>query len=198
MPTLLALTVGVILSGPAAGEEACTAAASSRVLHGHTIGLLFDDPELAPVVERAISLWQGCGAYGDDFPHLVSGRPGTRPLTVEVRKQSVTDSCGTFRGNRIVLFQSARTEGGLLRPCGSLALNLAHELGHAFGLRDSPRETRCQSHIMARLDFGNLVGRRVQPLECHVVGQRWLTLVEGSPAFEPSADRTGVASAQRR
>jgi hypothetical protein len=183
--------------GPTLAEEVCTRPASSRVLHGDTIGLLFEDPRLEPVVGKAISLWQSCRAYGEDFPHLVAGMPGTRPLTVEVRKQSVTDSCGTFSGNRIVLFESARTEGGLLRPCGSLASNLAHELGHAFGLGDSPRETRCQNHIMARLDFGNLVGRRVQPRECHVVGERWLTFAEGSPAFGTSVERPGVASAPR-
>ena len=64
-----------------------------------------------------------------------------------------------------------------MRGCGDLALNLAHELGHALGLaaQDHPAYA---TTIMADLEPGNLFQRAITAEECRLAGRRWSTLIE--------------------
>ena len=151
---------------------------SGSTLLGATIGLVFDDDALAPIVDEAIELWRGCDHYGTGFPALVRGR-GTR--TVRIRwldRSSGSAKCGSFRGQEIVLFSSARAPNGEPFDCGSLAQNLAHEIGHVFGLGHPRSRKTCRRHIMSDLDGTNAWRRAVRSVECAAVDARWLTVAE--------------------
>ena len=154
---------------------------------GNSLVLVYDDKAAERVVRQAVTLWQACRKTVPGMPKVVafadSGRGdggrwndlGDRRLNVEVADLSNDRRCGAFRGQGIQVFRRARKKAGGLRSCGSLGQNLAHEIGHAFGLDDHPREVRWQNAIMSRLHPGNLFSRRVEISECRDVDELWQT-----------------------
>jgi hypothetical protein len=130
------------------------------------------------------------------MPETASPAP-TSVLHVRViRRNSGTRQCGVFRGRTISLYASALTSAGEVRSCGSMALNLAHELGHALGLGDSRDVATCDATIMADLSSRNIHRRAVSADECRLAGRRWLTFAEWRPprpdpmpVFEPAPFR---------
>ncbi len=175
----------VLLAQPLPQEEGCLDVSRLTPYHGETFGLVFDQEEARAVVEGAVRLWQGCSNQGGDFPRFLIGKPGIRPLYIRLQRHSSTDECGRFQGNEVVLFESAQTGSGRILSCGSLAMNLAHELGHALGLPDVPRSRRCRKGIMVKLEDGNLFSRAVTADECRAAGDRWTTLAEGAELPPP-------------
>ncbi|HVS66196.1 MAG TPA: hypothetical protein VMT85_22145, partial [Thermoanaerobaculia bacterium] len=135
------------------------------------------------VIEEAIALWRSCPNYRADFPALVLGEAAATLFVTLEPGNSGSKRCGSFRGRSITLYRWARTSDRSIRSCGSLALNLAHELGHALGLPDAADAAGCATRIMADLEPGNLFRRAVASEECRLAGERWRTLAElGLPA----------------
>lgn len=174
------LVAGLFIA--ASGESsasACTDLRSpGRVVSG-SIGLVYDDDVPPGVISRAIDAWSQCSNYSADFPKLLDGRPGDQVLQIVWDSgNSGTDRCGTILGRTVTLYRFARDSKGRNVPCGDRGLNLAHEIGHALGLRDSPRTLACDGGLMARLSEANRFDRRVTKEECSLAGQRWLTFAE--------------------
>lgn len=166
-----------------------------------TIGLLFDDPALAPIAGQAVRSWSTCRNYGTGFPAFRVGERGTRTIQVRYVRGSdgLTRTCGEFRGDTVVLYATTVGPRGRRIPCGSLAENLAHELGHVLGLRDCPDLRACDTHAMTYIEEGtNGHGRTVKAEECQLVGQRWLTTAEHrrvQESREGAADRMAASLA---
>lgn len=161
-----------------AGEPACHEPPPRSPIAGESIGLVYG-PEIGrDVVDEAITLWRSCPNHRSDFPALLHGQ-GTATITLVLAPgNSGSKRCGSFRGRTITLYRWARTSDRSVRSCGSLALNLAHELGHALGLADAHERPGCSRTIMADLEEGNLFRRDVTAEECRLAGERWRTLVE--------------------
>lgn len=190
-----ALCLG-LLSEPAAASTAaepqpapsCTASPTADRYQARAIGLLYRRARERRVIEKALALWRGCPNYGADFPGLVVGDDrdlllhelgATSLIEVEmVAGVSPDGRCGHFRGNRILLYGSARTSTGARRSCRSSAMNLAHELGHALGLSDSPDTPACEQTIMSSVESSNAFRRAVSPQECSAAGVVWQTFAE--------------------
>jgi hypothetical protein len=190
---LLALCASVAV--PAAAQ--CTSVKPLTTQRGgfvggiaDTIGLILEDPALGPVAEEAVRSWSRCRNYGTGFPAFRVGERGTRTIKVRYVRGSdgMSRTCGVFRGGTITLYATTVGPRGRRLPCGALEDNLAHELGHVLGLKDCPDLRSCDFHVMAYIDLGiNRKGRVVQPEECQLVGQRWLTSVEHRRANESRA-----------
>jgi hypothetical protein len=164
-----------------------------RLLRGSSLVLVFHYPGDESVVRQAVALWQSCRKIGIGLPapvafdgSLLVADPlawnalGDRRIDVTVADTSEDRRCGSFRGNQIQVFRRARKRAGGVRSCGSLGQNLAHEIGHSFGLDDHPRDLHWQHHIMSRLHPGNLFSRRVDDSECDAVDVLWQTDHEAS------------------
>lgn len=197
LKTLLLSVVGALLAGGAGAE--CTRLDPEGERLGETIRLVAHESVPPRVIEEAVAMWESCPRYGSGFPVFTSDATnGTRAArTVVVRyeksRQSAGDRkrCGSFSGSTIVLYGYVRPPGAGPRRCGSLAQNLAHELGHALGLEDAPRRPACAHHIMADLTPANLFTRRVTDDACRAAGELWLTPVE---AYRLADVRAAVAA----
>jgi hypothetical protein len=193
--------------GPAApasaGELACHQPPAGRPVAGETIGLVAAQEargeRIEPLIDEAIGAWSACSNYRSDFPALLRGGDAAAIVFVEVVEgNSGSKRCGFFRGRTITLYRWARTSARATRSCGSLALNLAHELGHVLGLADADESPSCATRIMADLERDNLFRREVSREECALAGARWLTLAEldarpGGPE-RATGDRPAVAA----
>jgi len=145
-------------------------------------------------LQRAIAHWGQCANYGSGFPVFAPGSNGDQRLSVRYRPNEIgANKCGSFAGREIQLYRRARLPEGRIANCGSLELNLAHELGHALGLGDTGRNRLCDRHVMANINRRNEFSRRVTKEECRVVGARWLT--PGEIATDLAAG--GLASRRR-
>ena len=170
-------------------------------LMGEAIAVVSDGTIKDRVIEKAVALWQTCPAYATDFPGFRVGDDETsfRKISVTYQKIRINPgdrkSCGWFSGNAITLFGYVRTAKGDLLHCGTLAQNLAHELGHVLGLADAPEIPECSPYIMSDMDSDNLYRRSVTAQECRAIASRWLRAPEdrlalkrrppGSAAVEP-------------
>ncbi|HVS16445.1 MAG TPA: hypothetical protein VMV46_21225 [Thermoanaerobaculia bacterium] len=197
-PTARALAVGLhlllALAPAGARESACHQPPAARPVAGDTIGLVAAPGTDGALIDQAIALWSGCSNYRSDFPALVRGADATATVFVEVATgNSGSKRCGFFRGRTITLYRWARTSRRTVRGCGSLALNLAHELGHVLGLADAAEHPWCSARIMADLERDNLFRRAVSAEECRLAGARWLTLAELDARREGGFERRPAA-----
>lgn len=169
--------VAMMLAASTAKAD-CAAPLSDFQAHGAAIGV-FADAALPPgTVAEAIAIWQGCANYGRSFPELLDELPGSRNVTIayDTRRTGVNRLCGTFIGGRIQLYATWTDESGQTHSCGSLAQNLAHELGHVLGLQDAPvADDTCRDNVMAAVAADGGAARRPTAQECQLVGQKWLT-----------------------
>jgi hypothetical protein len=127
----------------------------------------------------------------------VVGAKGSRRVRVEYDPNAVgRGRCGAFTGQVIRLFGRAEREGGAVEPCRSLERNLAHELGHALGLRDALDTFACQQNLMAGLTPSNVHSRFASAEECRAADRRWLTFFEmGRVAERPGPRLRALAAA---
>jgi hypothetical protein len=179
IPLAGALLTGALRAG-AESAAPCTPPTAPTARVGDAIRLEHDAEVPRAVVDRAMALWQTCPAYGKDFPAFEVGENrDLRAIHVQLGGTSSVDfQCGTFRGHTITLHDEARDENGRPLTCGTLAQNLAHELGHVLGLGDLEDSRRCRMHIMSTITRTSINGRLVRPEECMAAGRRWLTTPE--------------------
>lgn len=195
LKTFLTAGAGSLLLAGGAGAQCSVLDAEGERL-GDSIRLVADASVPPRVIEEAVAIWASCPGYGSAFPVFTTDAAGAaRTLAVSYRKvrQSGGDRkrCGTFSGNTIVLHGYVRSPGGRLYPCGSLARNLAHELGHVLGLADAPPLPACANHVMADLTPANLLTRRAAGDACRAAGELWITPVE---AIRLADTRAAVAA----
>ncbi len=177
-PVLLVLTLlpTIPAATAPANAECSRLRPSAAPAAARTIGLFVDERLPRAAVKRAVRAWATCPSYGHGFPSFEVGLGGTRSLFVEFDPAAIgpDEQCGNFAGRTITLFARTRTYGGSVVACGALGQNLMHELGHALGLADAPPS--CDSFAMAKLNPRNVFHRRVQPVECRLVEDRWRPL----------------------
>lgn len=187
--------LALVASAAEAGDRCVAVKATHTPPRADTLGLLLDPDLPAEVGSTAIRLWSRCAEYGTGFPTLRVDEHGTQTLRVEYDPASIGEGrCGSFRGRRVLLHAWMLDADGRILPCGPLALNLAHELGHALGLADS-RETGCRHFVMAPILVGQPTLRRPRPAECAALAERWMTSRElrAAPMSVAEAPRSPVA-----
>ena len=176
----VAIALGLLTLVATRSRAQCTTRKSTTTVWGDSIALVADSAIEPRIVDEAIQLWSQCANYRGGFPYLAANGSSPMRLTIRLRSTSSRAACATIRGRTITLYEFATLAGQRFAPCGSLAHNLAHEIGHFLGLRDAPRNPTCADAIMATLSPGNRFVRRVRASECQSVGQRWLTPIESS------------------
>ncbi len=180
VPLLVAVVGAGLAAGRAAGEASCSAAKPGALLAA-AIGVEADGSLPPGVLDAALASWRGCPNAGIGFPEFASASRERSVVHVRyVAGNSQQGRCGYFAGGEIVLFASAVDRFGHSVPCGSLAANLAHELGHALGLVDAPADPRCRRFIMSGDDARPGRERHVQPQECAAADAHWRTPAEGA------------------
>ncbi|MEM7351268.1 MAG: hypothetical protein AAF657_10710 [Acidobacteriota bacterium] len=171
------------LYGRVRGE--CTVAKPAKKWNGVPIGLIADAGVPAGVIEKAVDYWAACETYGKGFPPFVTtplDERSTAPrLEVTLVRYSQSERCATFHGRTITLYAFARHRTGKPILCGSLAQNLAHELGHFLGLKHAAKAADCKLDIMSTVKQVNSRRRRVTEGECRAVDSRWLAADERPP-----------------
>lgn len=149
------------------------------------IGLIVDPRVPADIVDDAIRSWSRCRGYSKGFPAFVTdgldARSTAPRLEVKLVKYSQSERCATFHGRTITLYAFARHRTGRPILCGSLAQNLAHELGHFLGLRHAAKSADCHRDIMSTVKPINARTRRVTEDECRAVDSRWVAADERPP-----------------
>lgn len=174
----LFLFLGSAIAAPSYASK-CAVLAPQPAAIGETISLVGDGRLPEQVLHAAIERWRQCPNYGKGFPEFVVGAEGSRRVRVEFHKSAIgRNRCGDFRGQVIRLFGGFERENGAVELCLSIVDNLAHELGHALGLRDAANSFACQLTIMAGLTPSNVHARSVTREECRAADRRWSTFFE--------------------
>jgi len=188
---LLAATIFLASSASAETPDlpTCEPERSPRVDALSTIGLraIGLPRNVETALAEAASLWNLAPCEASGRPRFVLGAPGERTLAVRwlgFAAAAEPGVCGSFTGKEIRIFGFARDrETGALARCGDrdrLVEVIAHELGHALGLRDQ-MQPACSGQIMGQLvrrPDGELVERTVHAEECVAVERRFLTVSE--------------------
>jgi hypothetical protein len=174
--SLLLLALALSRFTPCSAQ--CTSLKAPRSGVAESIHFVYEPAVPREWVEEAVGYWSSCPNYGQDFPRLVQGRGGVRTLAIRYEARSPRPKCASLHRVTVTLYAFATNERGQVVPCRSLPQNLAHEFGHALGLKDAPRENACRFHIMAQVRRDNAGRRRVSREECQIVGRKWLTSTE--------------------
>ena len=175
----IALVIALsLVTGRGAIAAGCTALKSDAVTIADSIALRVAPGLAVSIVSVGIAYWRSCANYEEGFPELIVGGAGTQTLEIRYLGSRGDSACGEFRGRTITLYRWALAPDGRRVQCGSIAQNLAHELGHALGLRDAREAAECRHHIMSRIGWSNRKSRSIGASECQAVGQRWLTRLE--------------------
>ncbi len=189
---LLTWQILALVGMPATEPQSCAFLSAGKIFRGDLI-ILEIEPRIEPtVVDAAVAVWQSCAQYGAGFPSFVrreqqaAGQVG-RSVQIAARKIGPGQRCGSFHGSQIVLYAFARDARGDVVPCGSMAQNLAHELGHVLGLSHAPSTPKCKPRIMATLDSLNADRRQITAEECRAVDRRWQTALETLAEPPPGA-----------
>ena len=189
LATALLLSLSLALSS-AEARASCTDLTKASLASSSTIRLEADSKLPARALSKAIELWQQCSNYGTGFPSFVTAEPGSRTISIEYRSREIGRyKCGSFSANKVTLYALAMTPEGSIQRCDSIAMNLAHELGHVLGLSDAEQAPACQRHVMSRINPNNRFSRSVSVEECQAAGQRWLTQAEWARVSEHRRSR---------
>lgn len=191
MAVLLVLVAGVAAAQSDAGSPPSEVSIGSLDL----ISLVSSDPRLRGPISEAIAMWRGCPQFGIGFPRIAtvaevstSSLPDSAPLWRQITVGIGRDRsgrglrCATFQGSSIVLHRSTVDSLGRTFPCGAMAPNLAHEIGHALGVghgapqagRGGPRV----EEVMNSTIPPTFPRRRVTASDCGAVDRLWMTSLE--------------------
>lgn len=181
LPALLA-ALSALGARDALGQEApaCVALSARPIQAIGAIHLVVEEEPLwlEELARHAAAMWNRAGCSGEQrFPRIDLETPRQPHRRIRVRWEpgfNVAEprSCGSFVGAEIVLYGRAidpRTRA--LGSCGSpdrVVETLAHELGHALGLRDL-YEPACYGSIMSQLVWvgeNAILPRAVRSYEC--------------------------------
>lgn len=187
---LLALLSGsVLFLGSAVwaeGDVAVCAAVRPGARAGDAVSIYAEAGAAAALLDAAIGQWsQGCaGEYGRGFPRL-ERRENASQAAYRVHLEAVNrlgPECGRLRGRDLYVYRYSTVPAGKPLHCGDASSVLAHEIGHALGLRDVDSAI-CPTAVMADpITPANKPRRRVQPVECRAVADAWLTKAELAPS----------------
>ena len=136
------------------------------------------------LLHEAIALWETCPTYGSGFPRFITEGEGDFIYTLRFESKRPCGACCAYiRGDEITVFTSVRDAQGHIHSCGSLAENLAHELGHLLDLADAGGDSACQTSVMGSLSTWKLDSKKRRPRSlhesvCQIVDDRWLTWEE--------------------
>jgi len=179
---LLLVLFGAFSTTGVRAQEApvCVALTARPIQAIGAIHLVVDDDPvwLEELALRAAAMWNDAGCNGDRrFPRIDLERPREAHRKIRVRWEpgfnpAEPRSCGSFVGAEIVLYgRTIDPRTRVLGGCGSpdrIVETLAHELGHAFGLRDR-YDAACYGWIMSQLVWlgeNAILPRAVQSNEC--------------------------------
>ena len=181
MRNILSTAVFSILLGaavsPVASQECVALRNAGRPAHGESLLVAPAADTPAELLEAAVRSWHACGEHAVGFPEIRTRGSATRTVWVSYRPDRMGEGhCGSFAGRRIELYDRMRTADGAIVPCGPLDQNLAHEIGHALGLRDAMHPA-CGHFVMAPIRRQG-PERRPRSGECAAVDRRWLTASE--------------------
>lgn len=183
----LIFTLGtVIFSTTAWGGQQCptTFKPGAPFMISSVIRLEVERGFPSDLLQEAIAFWENCPSYGSGFPRFVTGGEGDFVFSLRLEKNRFGGGyCAYISGDEIVVFKTVRDANGKIRSCGSLAENLAHELGHLLDLEDAGRDPACQRHLMGslyswKLDSKKRKARGVHDEVCQVLDEHWLTWQE--------------------
>ena len=222
-PTALALATfaATLALVPAAAAQSEADGYASNVALGDVIYLVSSDPRLRVPLAETVAMWSLCPRSGMGFPRpeaLAEVSPsGLGPGEQHWRKIEVAMSdrnhpnrgsrCGTFQGDSIIVGRRTVDDLGRAHSCGTLAETLAHEIGHALGLKHAtPSVVDLQGEpAMAGTILANVKRpRQVRNWECEATDLHWMTsrelagaraLGSGSPASTSDRSVDEIAAA---
>ncbi len=152
--------VGFILSSGPAFAQNCVSSAATGI-YASTLTLHGSDPALPGAVQAASTVWSSCSSTG--LPSISLGSGGSLDYSVTITEVSSGPICGvTDTGSHTIAVARNYTYQGRQYPC-NIDVTLEHEIGHVFGLADSP----CGSgYLMGQQALGTTDARTLQPAEC--------------------------------
>ena len=144
-------------------------------------------------IQAAADYWN-CPSYTGYIPTFQVGSGDVPVTVVKVDGRSTTQGggCGFFEPSIVnghlesanITVWTNQADG---TSCEPLTDSLAHELGHLLGLDNAPDPFgQCLDHIMGGRGIG--FTRSVQPDDCQVADDKWMTTNESQPQPDPYCD----------
>jgi hypothetical protein len=185
------LAIFSVLLPCSALAQNCVSSVATGINAG-TLTLHGSDPSLASAVQSASSAWSGCSSTG--LPSISLGSGGNLDYDVQITAVSSGPACGVTDVNSHTIYISqSYTYQGHHYPC-DVNTTLEHEVGHVFGLADSP----CGSgYLMGQQTLGRSDTRTLQAAECAEADRNVRTPTEhpvvGGPGVDPCSPQAIVA-----